>query len=147
MAVGQGRFLSRGGDKHTLTLEYLHISIKIIQPTKHIAKGDRNWGMWTFSWQFESGLEAFQGRIKSRCSAGQGCGNWWRQRLGMAELGISAAPLQVWGCCEWGCRWKYVKHLSYWAFSNGLWYLQELWSQGSGEGRMTELLPVLSTGF
>lgn len=42
MAGGQGRFLSRGGDKHAFTFEYLHISVKIIQPTKHRAKGDRN---------------------------------------------------------------------------------------------------------
>lgn len=99
--------------------------------------------MWTFSWQFESGLEAFQGRIKSPCSAGQGWGNWRRQRLGMAELGISAARLWVWGCCKWGCRWKCVRHLSYWELSNGLWYLSR-WRE---EGRMTELVPVLNTGF
>lgn len=42
MAAGQGRFPSRGGDKHTLTFKYVHISIKRIQPTEHIAKGDRN---------------------------------------------------------------------------------------------------------
>lgn len=39
---GQSRFLPGGGDVHALTLEYLRVSIKIIQPTKHIAKGDRN---------------------------------------------------------------------------------------------------------
>lgn len=39
---GQSRFLRGGGDVHALTLEYLRVSIKIIQPTKHIAKGDRN---------------------------------------------------------------------------------------------------------
>lgn len=42
MAVGQSRFLSGGGDIHALAFEYLRISIKIIQPTKYIAKGDRN---------------------------------------------------------------------------------------------------------
>lgn len=39
---GQSRFLRGGRDVHALTLEYLRVSIKIIQPTKHIAKGDRN---------------------------------------------------------------------------------------------------------
>lgn len=42
MAVGQSGFLSRGADIRALTFEYLRISIKIIQPTKPIAKGDRN---------------------------------------------------------------------------------------------------------
>lgn len=42
MAVGQSGFLSRGGDIRALTFKNLHISVKIIQPTKHIAKGDRN---------------------------------------------------------------------------------------------------------
>lgn len=87
---------SGGGDIYALAFEYLRISIKIIQPTKHIAKGDRNRGMRTLSWQLKPGLEMFQGRIKSGRSAGRGLDN--RQRVGMAELGISAGRRRVWGC-------------------------------------------------
>lgn len=64
------------------------------------------------SWQLQSGLEVFQRRIKPRCSAGQGWGSRQRQRLGMAEPGISVAQRRVWDCCKQGCKWKYVKYLS-----------------------------------
>lgn len=39
--LGQSRFPSRGGDMCALAFEYLHISLEIIQPTKHRAKGER----------------------------------------------------------------------------------------------------------
>ena len=42
MAAGQSRFPSGGGDIHARTFKHLHISIRIIPLTKHIAKGDRN---------------------------------------------------------------------------------------------------------
>lgn len=128
-----------------LAFEYLHISLEIIQPTKHRAKGERKWGMWTLSWQLECGLGVFQWRIKSCCSVAQAGGN--QQRLGVAELGIRAAQRRLWGCSKWGCRWKihqmsFIQSISKWAvvFSGAL-------SPWSGERCVAKLLSVLCTGF
>lgn len=74
--------------QHAVVFEHLHVSMKVIQPTKWIAKGDRNWGTWMLSWQLQSGLEAFQKRIKPRCSAGQGWSSRQRQRLGWLNQGL-----------------------------------------------------------